>query len=170
MTRAEPSFARRSAGPRRHGRQWPVLAGIAMLALLLALQLLLAQRDALAADPRWRPLVDTTCGAVGCTVQPWREPTAFTMLDRSVQPKAGTRGVLSAQATFRNDAQWPQPWPTLVLSLSGVDGQTLGTRAFEPHEYAGGPVTALAPGQSARVQLDIVEPAPNVVAFSFDFR
>ncbi|HEY4554823.1 MAG TPA: DUF3426 domain-containing protein, partial [Lysobacter sp.] len=73
-------------------------------------------------------------------------------------------------ATFRNDAAWPQPWPTLVLSLSGVDGRTLGARAFEPHEYAGAAATPLAPGQSASVQLDIVEPAPDVVAFAFDFR
>ncbi len=42
----------RPARPRR----WPLIVAVAGLALLLALQLLLAQRHALAADARWRPV------------------------------------------------------------------------------------------------------------------
>lgn len=184
---ATPARARRRARPRRKGApsfarhtvaatptrtSWRGYAIVAGLALLLALQLLLAQRNDLAADPRWRPLVASLCGVLQCDLPPWHEPTAFTMLQRGVRPKAGDSGVLAVEASFRNDAQWPQPWPVLVLSLSDVDGRPVGQRAFTPDEYrqshrAG---DALLPGQSTTVAFDVVEPAPRIVAFSFDFR
>lgn len=184
---AAPARARRRARPRRKGApsfarhaviaspartSWRGYAIVAGLALLLALQLLLAQRNDLAADPRWRPLVASLCGVLQCELPPWHEPAAFTMLQRGVRPKAGDSGVLAVEASFRNDAQWPQPWPALVLSLSDVDGRPVGQRAFTPDEYrqshrAG---DALLPGQSATVAFDVVEPAPRIVAFSFDFR
>lgn len=167
--RPAPSFVRRTRSA-RGGRRWPLHVASAVLALVLALQLVLAQRGALATDARWRPAVETLCGVLGCTVPAWREPSAFTMIDRSVQPKPGTPGVLTARASFRNDARWPQSWPTLVLTLSGVDGEPLGARAFTPAEYNGGAHAPLAPGQSASVQVDVVEPGPGVVAFAFDFR
>lgn len=169
-TRTAPSFVRTPVREPRSARGWLLHAGIAILALVLALQLVLAQRDALAAQARWRPLVESLCGVFGCEVPAWREPSAFAMLDRSVLPKPGAPGVLTARASFRNDARWPQPWPTLVLTLSDVDGVPLGRRAFTPAEYAGDGGRTLMPGQSASVQLDVLEPAPGVVAFAFDFR
>jgi len=93
------------------------------------------------------------------------------MLDRAVQPRPDAPGVLRARASFRNDAHWAQAWPTIMLTLSDVDGQPLGARAFGPAEYLGrAPDAPLAPGQTATVQFDVEEPAPGVVAFTFDFR
>ena len=166
-----PSFARRHAPApvraTRHWRSWLVVAG---LAVLLLAQMLLAQRETLAANATWRPLVSRTCAVLRCTVPAWREPAAFTMLQRSVQPKPGERGVLHVSASFRNDARWEQPWPTVLLTLSDMDGRQVGQRAFTPADYRGarddGPI---APGQSATIQLDVVEPARQVVAFTFDF-
>ncbi|QQQ00489.1 DUF3426 domain-containing protein [Lysobacter enzymogenes] len=172
--RRAPSFARQQARaqapkPRAH---WSGPAAIVALTLALALQLLLAQRAELAADARWRPLVSGLCGALGCTIPPWREPSALTMLNRNVLPVPERAGALRASAGFRNDARWPQPWPTLVLSLEDVDGRRVGQRAFAPGEYRRDhrPGELIAPGQSAAVQFEVLEPAPRVVAFTFDFR
>lgn len=148
--------------------QWPL---VALLALLLALQVLLADRANLAADPRWRPLVGTLCDALGCELPAWHEPTAFTMLDRKVRPEAGRPGALRVDATFRNDARWPQAWPALQLALSDADGRVLGSRVFAPGDYLGAePGTLLSPGQSAQVTFLVQEPSPGTVAFSFEFR
>jgi len=167
-----PSFARHTVPQATTRTHWGWYAGIAALALLFALQLLLAQRHELAADPRWRPLVASACGVLRCDVPAWREPAAFTMLQRSVRPKPNAAGVLVVEASFRNDARWPQPWPTLVLSLSDVDGRPVGVRAFAPSEYRGAhrPDDRLLPGQSANVTFQVIEPAPRIVAFTFDFR
>jgi hypothetical protein len=165
-----PSFARLHApAPVRatHWRNWLVIAG---LVLLLGAQILFAQRESLAADAQWRPLISGACSVLHCDVPAWREPAAFTMLQRSVQPKPGERGVLHVSASFRNDARWEQPWPTVLLTLSDMDGRQAGQRAFAPSDYLGKRETGrIAPGQSATIQLDVVEPAQQVVAFTFDF-
>ena len=145
---------------------------VAALGLLLGLQILIADRERLAADEDWRPLITRLCGVVGCSVPTWHQPGAFSMLNRDVRPIANLPGGLEAQATFRNDAAWPQAWPLLLLSLSDADGRVVGTRQFTPAEYLGKdiPKAGLAPGQSAQVSFRLREPDAGVVAFSFDFR
>lgn len=165
-----PSFARRHApAPVRstHWRAWLLVGG---LGVLLLAQIVLAQREQLAANARWRPLISSICTALRCEVPAWREPAAFTMLQRSVQPKPDMRGVLHVSASFRNDARWEQPWPTVLLTLSDMDGRQVGQRAFKPADYLGKDVGGhIEPGQSATIRLNVVEPAQQVVAFTFDF-
>ena len=161
-----PAFAAPTAAGRGRWR-WAL---IALLALLLGLQVLLADRSRLAADPGWRPVVERLCAVLGCTLPSWHEPTAFLMLDRQIRP-ADTPGALRVDATFRNDARWAQDWPALQLALSDADGRVLGSAVFTPEQYLGAaPATRLAPGQSAQASFLVREPAPGTVAFSFEFR
>lgn len=167
-----PSFARSADGSARPARErWLIIAVLA-LAFLLVLQLLLADRARLAANAQWRPLLATLCGALRCELTPWREPSAFTLLQRDVRQHPTQPGALRVSATFRNDARWPQPWPRLQLTLSDVNGRPAGQRRFEAREYLGGaPGQAeLASGETATVAMDILEPAPQIVAYDFRFR
>jgi hypothetical protein len=150
--------------------QWPVLAG---LALLLAVQVLVADRARLSADASWRPVLASLCAALRCELPPWHEPAAFTMLNREVRPAADQRGVLQVQASFRNDARWAQAWPQLQLSLSDADGRVIGSRVFSPQEYLGLPTPpdgTLAPGQGTQITFRVHEPAASTAAFGFEFR
>lgn len=164
-----PSFALRDTpiAPRRRGE----VVALVALAVLLAGQLFFGERATLAARAQWRPLVAAACDVIRCTLPPWREPAAFVMLARDVIAVPERPGVLRVQASFRNDARWAQAWPALVLTLSDADNRTLGTRRFEPRDYLGDkPASSLlAPGQASQLAFDIVEPAPNVVAFDFRF-
>ena len=164
-----PSFALNDApvAVRRRGDWWL----LALLTLGLAGQLFFGERATLAANAQLRPVVETACDAIGCSLPPWREPTAFTMLARDVIAVPERPGVLRVQASFRNDARWAQPWPALILTLSDADNRTLGTRRFLPRDYLGDAPssTLLAPGQASQLAFDIIEPAPNVVAFDFRF-
>ena len=164
-----PSFALRDA-PVASRRRGEVVA-LVVLVLLLAGQLFFGERATLAAQAQWRPLVTAACDAIRCSLPPWREPAAFVMLARDVIAVPDRPGVLRVQAIFRNDARWAQPWPALVLTLSDADNRTLGTRRFEPRDYLGdAPASSLlAPGQATQLAFDIVEPAPDVVAFDFRF-
>lgn len=169
--RAAPSFVRRpSHMPRRPTPRW-LWALAAVLALLAGLQILFADRAQLAADARWRPTLASACEVLHCTIPPWREPAAFTMLGRDVRQHPYMPGALRVDATFRNNARWPQPWPDLVLTLSDINGRALGMRTFSPKEYLDTKVTQkeIAAGQSAAIRMDVMEPAAGVVSFSFDF-
>lgn len=170
--RALPSFVRRHprtpAGPRE---RWLPIA-VVVLAFALVLQLLLADRARLASDARWRPLLHAVCGVLRCDLPPWREPTAFTLLQRDVRQHPTRPGALRVTATFRNDARWPQPWPRLTLKLSDANGRTAGERSFRAEDYLGGPPSQaeLGSGESAAVAMDILEPAPGIVGYDFGFR
>ena len=170
--RNAPSFVRgvqsTPAGPRE--RWLPAVA--AMLALVLGLQCVLADRARLAAEPQWRPVLSVLCKTLFCDLPPWREPAAFTLLQRDVRQHPGIPGALRVSATFRNDARWPQPWPQLRLTLSDVNGRPAGERSFSVNEYLGGPPgqAELANGESATIAMDILEPAARIVAYDFSFR
>jgi hypothetical protein len=173
-----PSFVRgesaRSPASRAPRRWWPP-ASLTGLIALLSLQIVLADRAQLAADARWRPALLQVCAVLHCDLPAWRELDAITLLDRDVRPDLRRPGVLHATASFRNDARWPQPWPKLLLTLSDADGRVTGARSFTPSEYlraadAATTQNGLASGQSASVALDIIEPEPRTVAFTFDFR
>ena len=168
MSRA-PSFLRGTgdAAPAARG-DW---IAAAVLGLLLAVQLLALQRDPLAASPSFRPLLASACDLLGCTLPPWRQPAAFTMLSREVIAVPDRPGVLRVQASFRNDARWAQAWPALVLTLSNADSRVLGSRRFLPADYMRGTAHdgTLAPGQATQIAFDIAEPAPDVVGFDFRF-
>ena len=167
-----PGFldGRRAPAQARARAAWRQPAAVAGLLVLLGLQIVLADRDRLAADAQWRPLVAGVCGVLGCSLPPWREPDAFVLLARDVRPHPQQAGALRASASFRNDARWPQPWPQVLLTLSDVDGRAVAARAFTPEEYLGGaPDTPLlAAGQSVDIALDIGEPSTETVSYAWD--
>lgn len=144
---------------------------LVVLGLLLPLQILLADRARLAADPDWRPLLESSCRLLGCGLPPWREPTAFALLSREIQAHPNQPQALLVTASIRNDARWAQPWPVLELALTDLEGQTIGLRRFQPFEYLGhAPEAAsLAPGQSSSLALEILDPGNRAVAFEFRF-
>lgn len=174
IPRASPSFVRRmrSGGTGESRRQRHLLiAGVVALSLLLVLQVLLADRARLAGDPAWRPLLTSLCNTLRCSLPPWREPAALTLLARDVRPDPAAPSQLLVSATFRNDARWAQGWPHLRLTLSDIDGRPVGTRTFAPDEYLGDADRAdtLAAGRSADVHLVLREPEGHAVSFAFDF-
>lgn len=171
--RSSPSFVRTTPATStlgKAGRRWPARIAALALSVLLALQLLLAQRDALAASAQWRPVIAGLCSVGLCTLPPWRDPAAFTMLSRNVAPVPGT-GELTVSARFRNDAPWPQAWPHLHLVLSDAQGRPAAARVLAPREYAGDAAKRpIAPQQSVDASARVREPGPATVAFVFDFR
>ena len=172
MATPQPFFSRkptnRLADFLRGLAGWGVAA---LLALALCLQILVADRDRLAADPEWRPRVEALCAALRCSLPPWHQPDAFRVTSREVRPHPSVPGVLLVSASFRNDAAFAQAWPQMELSLTDIDGQSLGLRRFAPPEYLGSAPTTqrIAPGQSANITLEILDPGKRALAFGIEF-
>jgi len=169
--RGMPSFAHGVPRPATPRERWLPIA-VAALTVALGLQLLLADRARLAGDAHWRPLLEAVCGMLRCDLPPWREPTAFTLVQRDVRQHPSLPGVLRVTATFRNDARWAQPWPRLRLTLTDGNGRAAGERSFDAREYLGGAPSQplLASGENAAVAMDILEPASDIVGYDFTFR
>jgi len=145
-------------------------AGTAALALALLLQVAIAERERLARSPFWRPAVERLCLLASCRLSAWRQPEAFTPVQQAVAADPRQAGVLRVQLAFRNDADWPQPWPQIEIALTGVDGGTLGLRRFAPADYLNaGQAAEIRPGQTVSVEIALQETSAKAAGFAFDF-
>jgi hypothetical protein len=172
MSSPEPLFSRKPSNRLAEFAYGLLGWGVALLLMLaLCVQVVVADRSRLAGDPDWRPRVESFCAVLHCSVPPWHEPGAFRVTSREVRPHPSVPGVLLVSASFRNDAAFAQAWPQLELSLTDIDGQSLGLRRFAPSEYLGSaPATErIAPGQSANITLEIVDPGKRALAFGIEF-
>ena len=173
MARPLPRFVRPppKIAPLSRAGRWRLLAALLLATVVLLVQIVLADWDRFAASPTWRPWMASACERLGCTLPAWRKPGAFVLLSREIQPHPSQPQALLVTASFRNDARWPQAWPVLELALTDLDGQRIGLRRFQPAEYLGGAPSreTLAPGQSASLALEILDPGNRAVAFEFDF-
>jgi len=167
-----PAFARKPRDwPQRLARATAGWLLALVLAALLVLQVVLADRARLAADASWRPRLEWLCALLQCELPAWREPAALRVTSREMRPHPSVPGALLVTASFSNQARYPQAWPQLELSLTDLDGQALGLRRFTPEEYLGSAPRSerIAPGQSAIVTLEIADPGMRALAYRIEF-
>lgn len=165
-----PAFARGAARSVTGvgGRWWTAAV---LLGLLLATQMVLAQRNQLAADPGWQPWLTRLCARIGCTLAPWDAPSQVQLTARDVRPHPSVDGAMLITATLRNGSAFPVAWPVMELTLLDLAGKRVALRRFRPPEYLGGAprAEALAPGQSATATLEVADPGKQAIAFAFEF-
>ncbi len=159
------------APPTPRGSRFWLWFALPWLLVALVVQIGVSDRARLAANPDWRPRVQALCDFLRCDLPPWYEPNAFKVTSSDSRPHPSVPGVLLISASFRNDAKFPQAWPQLELSLSNLDDQSLGLRRFTPDEYLGESPgsTLIAPGQSASITLEVLDPGKRAVTFKFEF-
>jgi hypothetical protein len=170
--REPPVFVRaRTSWWRRALRQLAGWSVALVLALLLVLQVMVADRARLAGDANWRPRLERVCAVLGCDLPAWREPGTLRVTARDVRPHPSVPGALLITASFSNEARFAQAWPQLELTLTDLDGQSLGLRRFTPAEYLGSEPRSerIEPGQSAIVSLEIADPGMRALAFGIEF-
>jgi hypothetical protein len=153
----------------RHNRIWLYISSVLLLTLL-SLQIVLAKRDTLAVYPEWRPLLSQLCLIASCRLEAWRQPEAFVPVAQSVAADRRQSGVLRVSLSFRNDAQWPQPWPQIEIRLNDVNGDALGMRRFTPEEYLNnGSSPDIKPGQTVSVEIALQETSGKAADFAIEF-
>ena len=147
-------------------------AGIGFLLLLLGLQWVYFNRDALAADERWRPVLERGCELVRCAL-PFRvDVSRIDIINRDVRKHPTVKAVLLVNVAFQNHAEFIQPYPLLEVNFTNKSGDSVGRRRFSPSEYLGSDVDEVA-GMAAESQvqavLEVVDPGDEVVSFQFVF-
>lgn len=153
----------------KRSRLWLYISTMVLL-VLLTLQIVLAKRDQLAVYPEWRPVLSRLCLIASCRLDAWRQPGALVPVSQSVAADRNQSGVLRVSLSFRNDAQWPQPWPQIEIRLSDVNGDALGLRRFNPDEYLNsGRSVDIKPGQTVSVEIALQETSGKAADFAFDF-
>lgn len=147
-----------------------LLVSLIVLSATLALQIILVERETLARNPAWRPALGQLCLLAGCQLSSWRQPDAFTVVNQSIEADPKQAETLIVQLSFRNSAQWPQPWPQIELALTDINGQTIGLRRFRPKDYVNEDQDReIKAGQTVSVEIAIQEPAGKAAGFAFGF-
>lgn len=130
-----PEFMRRAESTARWNRPGMKLAlGLVsvLLALLLALQITLHFRDALAAlHPPLRGGLQSLCGVFNCEVQPWRRIEALSIESTSLNP-VGSSGGYKLNLSLRNKTGVDIASPWVELSLTDATGTPFARRVIAP--------------------------------------
>ncbi|MFT3779496.1 MAG: DUF3426 domain-containing protein [Ottowia sp.] len=159
---AAPSFVtearRRAAWSSRPVRAMLGLA-LALLALGLALQVVLSQRDWLAArQPQLAPVLQALCAPLGCRVSPYRRLEAI-VIDSSAFNRVGP-GSFRFSVTLRNASDLPVASPALELTLTDTQDQPLVRRVVSAAEL-GAPPALAARGEFSGTSVLAVDDAAN---------
>jgi predicted Zn finger-like uncharacterized protein len=133
-----PSFMPRSTqhtwSHRCLGRK-VMLALFMVLALLLTSQWLFTERDRLAANiPALRPVLDSGCVVLGCTLSAPRQIESIA-IDSSAFTQVKS-GVYNLNLSLRNGAAVDLAAPALELTLTDMRDQALVRRVLLPGEYS----------------------------------
>ena len=133
---AEPApHLPKPVAPRPSGAWW---AGAALLCAALGLQGAYAARDSLAqSHPAMRSALDVACRLLSCDATPAIVPGVLALEDTELIEMPGRPGQVSLQATIRNAADSPQPFPLLELSLRDATGSREIRRVLRPADYLG---------------------------------
>lgn len=143
-----PSFVQRArrrrqpSSPRMRALFWFVLAA---LSLTLVLQVLISERNWLAArQPALAPALRGLCSVFNCRVGPYQHIDAI-VIDNSGFSRAAD-GSFLFHYTLRNQANLPVATPALELTLTDMQERTLVRRVLGVHEL-GAPASIPARGE-----------------------
>lgn len=135
---AMPEFMRKAESTARWNRPAVRAAlGVAslVLAALLALQVTLHFRDALAAlHPPLRAPLKALCGVAACEVKPWRRIEALSIDATSLSPVGAGSYKLNLSLRNKTGVDVAAPW--VELSLTDVNGAPFARRVLGPENLS----------------------------------
>lgn len=166
---SEPGWPLKPEAPRRG--LWPYAAALAVLAL--AAQGVHHYRAELAVHETIGPTLARAYALIGMPLNPNWDLSQYAIIDSSARsgPSSARQGSLVIAASIHNAGPRAQPWPHVYLRLNDRWDSSVGNRTFAPSEYLATDVSAdalMAAGETARLQLTIVDPGPDTSGFELD--
>lgn len=157
--------ARREAFWRLPAMRVAMVLAIVALALLLAAQIAVHDRNRLAAiSPQWRPLLNTLCEALDCSIQPPRQIDAIAIDSSSFSKLRGDSFRLNI--TIKNQAAIDVAMPALELTLTDSQDQPVVRRVLMPDELgANTGVLAAASEWSSSLALAVAANGSRVAGY-----
>ncbi len=147
--------------------QWGI--GSTVLALALAAQLVHFNREALAHHALIGKPLSQLYAYFGVELAPPWDLLAYELRQwgASADPQSG--GTLHVRASLFNNADHPQPYPLLRLTLQDRFGGQVSARDITPEQYLHNtPDQMLGTGQRVDAQIAIVDPGKDAVGFEID--
>jgi predicted Zn finger-like uncharacterized protein len=172
--------AKKPKKPGGFGRLIKALFGLLFAVILLVAivgQLAYFKRDTVAQKfPVLRPQLEMACGYlkayVSCEISMPRDLDKLELAHKDVRLHPKLNHALLINANLVNQADFAQPYPLVVLTFTDNQDRIVAKRAFKPSEYLSDPEMAgagLGPHESALLVLEVLDPGPTAINFTFDF-
>lgn len=141
----QPSFLQYPKPSSQPSRHWVRFVSLAILGLLFLLQVVVQQRDRIAAtEPAFTPGLELLCQVVGCQIAPLRQIESIVIESSSfIKVKAD---VYRLSFSIKNTAPVPLALPFAELALTDLRDQSVLRRVLAPSEY-GAQAQTLVPGE-----------------------
>jgi predicted Zn finger-like uncharacterized protein len=157
--------------PPPRSRWWTVAAALALVTL--GAQTLHHFRSTIASHPTFGPWLTTTYKLFGAEITPNWNVHQYEIIDWVATAEPNSRGLGSLKITARIQNRGPQqqPYPAVQLRLKDRYETAVGSRMFAPAEYLPhdtphGPL--MLPGETARAEIEVVDPGPDAYGFELD--
>lgn len=152
---------------------WWLRGTLSLLVLSLAAGLYgYREREALQHSRYLRPMLESFCTVIGCTLAEPVDLASLQVLNRSVFSHPKLNNVLVINIGFVNKASFNQRFPILEIRLTDRNGGLVVKNSFEPSDYLDNwqPGDVLDAGKRLDISLNIKDPGNKAMSFELDFR
>ncbi len=154
-------------------KEWKWTAAAAVALFLLGMQVLHHFRTDVAGHATFGPFLAAAYRMVGAELAPTWDVRQYEILDWVATAEPNERGLGSLKITARIQNRGPQrqPYPAVQLRLKDRWEEAVGSRTFSPSEYLPSDAPRgrlMSPGETARAELEVVDPGPDAFGFELD--
>jgi predicted Zn finger-like uncharacterized protein len=168
------SYAELETEPRAYWMTPLLSLAILVLVTGLVLQTMLFRSTQLVEHfPRLTGPMTWFCARLPCRYSGARDLSQIELVSRDVRSHPSAKNALLIHVTLINQAKFKQPYPTLLLSLSNLNGQIVARRQFSPQEYLDKVYTPFLRMESetpVHITLAVIDPGDDAMNFEFSFQ
>jgi predicted Zn finger-like uncharacterized protein len=149
-----------------HGLVALVLCGLLLLQLALFLR-----ADLAASLPATRPILQSLCRPLGCTVALPRQLDKSAIAASSLEHDAENKSRARLSLVLANRSGQTQTWPHIVLTLTDVRDAPVALRVFTPREYLTKETrleVGMAAGEEQEIRLDLDTGTLEATGYALD--
>jgi len=120
-----------------------------------------------------RTWINSFCNVVGCGATDTRDLSSIKLLNRNIYSHPNVDDALMITASFVNQNEIPQVFPSLEVTLLDTQGQIVAVRRFSPNDYLVNKSlvdTLMPPNKPVGARLEVLDPGSEVIAYEFQFR
>lgn len=110
------------------------------------------------------------CKVMGCQPPELRNPKSISIADRLFTAIKNEPGTFQLQLNIRNHAPYPQPFPTIELSLLDSNGEVKARNKFSVEQYlAENEERIMQPSRDTNIEFMVHTPSRDTTGFMLDF-
>ena len=156
--------------PRSTFRQMLWIAGIVILLAISLIQVVYYQRYQLISTSQFQPQILSLCQLLPCNEDQFSSLPEIELIERNVYTHPTRDNALMITGSFINKADFSQPVPSLLISLSDIQGNLIANRLFKPAEFlANASQQRIESRKAVSFRLEILDPGSSALTYEFEF-